>query len=453
MLQSSCAIRTAFHGQFRRALVRPSAAVGSVFLLVLVVLSVEPVLAGTLHIHDRVFGKSVFDKFAPEFERITGYELQFHALEFPVSEDAEQSLIYGEAIDMVAMYPSIVARLADAGWLEIIDDEPGLAIFEERLYPNAARAIRRNGELYGGSQFTAGLVVPLADLDRLEQLGLAQEVLPSNWPELNQRMIELAEAGHKAIYFPFWFDEGIGLSVAFIAEVWNRGGAVVDPLSFMATMQPDNGPAFDTLTDWRRLMQSGAVDKRVLDMNYAESLRAFATGDHAYSAYTVDGLLRAKGTGRRMTVLPRIDQDWGVMGSVAYGLVSTDNESEQRRLAKRKLLQLYTRGLPGNEFAVSRRLLSTVGYFSSYKDYMQSAEAQAIIRTKLNDPAELAVLMDVYENMDYPVAEWGAEWDVELTVFLRAQLRKYLLDDEVSAAEFIGSVNQKIGELRSAYGY
>lgn len=420
----------------------------AVLLMVLNVCSAE-----TLHIHDRIYGKPIFDKFAPEFARITGFDLEFHLLEFPIFDSAEQALIHGESIDMVAMYAGMVPRYAEAGWLDVIEDEPGLVFAVDRMYANSIMPIRHDGKIYGIGHFSSGVVVPLVDMDKLGELGLRRTDLPQTWNGLSEQLITLAEAGHKGLYFPFWFNDGIGLPIAFSVEVWNRGGSVVDPDQFSVSMVPDSGAAFDTLRDWRRLIDSGAVDRRVLEMDYLESIAAFAAGDHLYSAYTVDALMRSKSSGRKVTIVPRISQPWGAMGSVSYGLVINPNESESRRRAKRKLLQLYTRGADGSEFAVTRALLASAGYFSVYKDYMHGEEAMAIVRSRLSFPKDIAALMDVYDNMQYPVGEWNAVWYVEFNVYMMEVLKAFLLDDSISPSEVIVSLNERLIELRRQYGF
>lgn len=426
---------------------------GVMAIALLACVSIPVAHTDTLHVHDRIIGKPLFDKFAPAFERETGFKLRFHVLEFPVYEHAEDSLIYGEPIDMVALYPTLVVRFAEAGWIRSLEQSGDFDLAEEKMYESARVPIQHKGEIYAASQFSAGLAVPLVDMDRLDALGMTRADFANSWSELNRQVVDLAEAGHKGLYFPFWFDEGIGLSIAFIAEVLNRGGHVVEPDLHTVAMSPGRGPAFDTLSDWRELVTSGAVDMSVMGMTFREAIASFAVGEHLYSAFTVDALLRAKKTGRKMTVLPRADHDWGIMGSVAYGIVLDKSESEARRLAKRKLLQLYTRGLQGKRFVVARELLSSIGYFSPYKDYMEGEEALSIIRSRLSYPEDVPELMDVFENLQYPVGEWGVQWATEFNLFLRGELQSFLKNENVSPSEVIISLNNKINELRRSYGY
>lgn len=422
-------------------------------LTVLCCLYKNTALADTLHIHDRIYGKSLFKKFAPHFEEVTGFDLQFHVLEFPVYEDAENSLIYGDPIDMVAMYPTLISRFAQAGWIENLDKEQGFDLAVEHMYASAKAPTQYNGKTFAGSQFVVGLAVPLVDMAVLEERGMQRADLATSWPELNRQVIKLAKAGHKGSYAPFWFNEGIGLSVGFIAEVLNRGGYVVDPDQHTVSMAVDSGPAYDTLSDWRELVDSGAVDMRVMDRDFFDSVKSFGGGKHLYSAFTVDALLRVKKSGRRMTLLPRVDQDWGVMGSVTFGLVLNKGESDKRRAAKRKLLQLYTRGLEGEQFAVSRALLSAVGYFSPYKDYMNSEEALSIIRSKLSYPDDVQEVMRVFDHLPYPAGPWGAQWSTEFNKYMRAELQSFIRDKKISPEEVITRLNNKINELRRGYGY
>lgn len=442
----SCGLAFAVHGNaFRSARLVGFVVLGCQFSNV--------ALAGTLHIYDRAYGRKLFEKFAPSFEKATGYDLEFHVLEFPVYEDAEESLIYGDSIDMVAMYPTLISRFVEAGWITSLEREHDFDLAVEHMYASAKAPLQHRGEIFAGSQISAGLVVPLVDMSVLEARGMTRADLPSGWSELNHQVIEMAEAGQKGSYFPFWFDEGIGLSVGFIAEVLNRGGYVVDPDLHTVSMAIDSGPAFDTLTEWREMVNSGAVDMRVMDMNFFDAVKSFSSGNHLYSAFTIDALLRAKKSGRKLSILPKVEHDWGVMGSVSYGLVLYEGESDKRRVAKRKLLQLYTRGMKGNEFAVSRELLRTIGYFSPYRDYMESEEAQSILRSRLSYPSDAVEVMRIFESMPFPSGEWRAQWATEFNQFMRAELGAFIRNKETSPKQVITRLNDKIDELRHSYGY
>lgn len=409
--------------------------------------------AETIHLYDRGFGKSIYDKFAPEFKKATGFDLEFHLLEEPVYQNAELAMIHGELIDMVAMYPGTVGRLAEAGWLEKLDAGEEIDVRMDLMYKSAINSIVHSGEVFGASQLTIGLVVPLVDMEQLTAHGLRRDDFPDTWQALNQQMIDLADAGHKGIYWPFWYRGGIGMPLAFMAEVTNRGGALIDPESFGASMSANEGPAFETLMDWRRLLKSGAVDKDVLEMSYFESFAAMAQNKHLYSAYTVDGLLRAKDGGRKMTVLPRVEQSWGVMGSVVYGVVANVSDSDERKRAKLTLLKLYTQGLAGAEYAIAQELLETIGYFSAYQEFIESDRGLEIIRSRMSFPEDVPALMDLYSNMQYPEGEWSALWNHELGNFLETTLRQYLLDDSISPSDVILGFNAKLESLRREYGY
>ncbi len=297
----------------------------------------------------------------------------------------------------------------------------------------------------------------MIDMDRYNALGLSESDFPKDWSELNEQISDLARDGNPGIYLPFWCTDNVGLPLSFAVEVLNRGGSVVHPSTHGVSMKSNEGPAYDTLVDWRFLMESGAVDSRVLDMNFPEFIEAFENGDHVFNSITTEAFLRVKEKGgqppRKIRLLPRVHASWGVQGSLSMGIAYNPHESAARRAAKRKLLQIYAHGSAGDKFSVARNWLLKLGYFSSYRDFMESDEARDILRSKMVYPEDVDVLLDVFDHLSYPRGEWGVQWHDEFFRFMAAELRLYLANPSISPSEVIHSLNGKIRELRLLYGY
>lgn len=414
------------------------------------------VQADAIRVYDWVFGKSTFESQAAAFEKAIAYPVEFHSVDFPISENVEQLLIHNEPIDIVGMFPMAIKRLSEADWLEELSTDKRFSVATEKLYNSVKKAVRAGGGVYGVGQIATGLAVPLIDMDKYQALGLTREDFPVNWQGLNRQLVQAAKAGGRDIYLPYWFDDINGLPLGFTAEVHNRGGTVIDAQTGGLAMNLSSGPAYDTLVDWRELALSGAVDGSVLEMTHGEFISAFYFGEHAVSSHKTDMLILAKEQrtkSRNITLLPRIEQDWGVIGILAFGLIRQPGESEDRNEARRQLLLLNTRGQGDLKFSVAKLWLKQRGNFSVYKDYMESAEAQAILREKLTYPGDVDVLTDVFEHLDYYHGEQGVQWHVEFYNYMKDQLQRYLKSTDVSPAEVIGNLNNKISQLRSLYGY
>ncbi len=409
-----------------------------------------------IKIYDWPFGKDVFEIHEKSFEEKLGHDIEFKQLDFPIAASIETAFLYQEPIDLVGMLSSSVYRLAEAGWVEDLSNYPEAVRAVNEMYSNVSQAVRHDGLIYGVGQAFTGVAVPLVDMNLYSAAGYSRQNFPTNWSSLSDQIVDIAAQGNQYFYLPYWFNDPAGLPLGFTAEVLNRGGFVVDPKSDGVYMQIDRGPAYDTLVDWRRILRSGAVNPKVLEMSHPEFDRAFMQGDYMLSAHKTDALLLAsekKVNGHKISIIPSRENNWGSVGAEHFGLVARNGESEGRKKAKIELLILNTRGKDELEYSVSEQWLKERGYFSVFKKYMESDAAQKIIRSKLSFPSDAPVLMHIVENLDYPVGEWGVIWKYEFYDYMASQLRIYLENDELPPSWVIHNLNKKILYLRTLYGF
>lgn len=409
-----------------------------------------------LNFYDWPFGEEINKAHEILFEIEIGHEVNLHTIDYPLGENTEDAFLYDEPIDVVGMLSSSVFRLVQAGWIEDLStfDEAVSAV--DKMYPNVANAVIYDDRVYGIGQAFIGAAVPLIDMEQYAELGFTRQDFPTNWKTFNRQIVQIAESGKKGFYLPYWFNSSAGLPMGFMAEVLNRGGSIVDPHTLNVSMDSIKGPAFNTLVDWRRIMQSGAVDSQVLDMLHPTFDAAFMNNDYIFSTHKTDALLTAKErkkNGHKITLLPREGQSWGTIGAAHLGMSFRKGDTEKRKSAKLRLLIMATRGSEDLEFSVSRDWLINKGHFSAFKDYMESEEAQTIIRSKLHYPDDAAILMDLMANLPYPVGEWQVVWKHEFFDYMKKELQLYLRDPSVSPSTVIVKLNNKIEALRSSYGY
>lgn len=431
------------------------------FSVIPVVFSVALMLPNTLNsaelnIYDLPFAKSILETHAPRFEKATGHKINTRVINFPLGENTELAFLYDEPIDVIVMVSSSVYRIAQAGWIEELSGYDEIVNAVGKMYKNVAKAVKYKDKIYGIGQVFTGVAVPLVDMAQYQALGLSRKDLPTDWDALSQQIVDIAAKGEKEFYLPYWFNSDIGVPLAFTAEVLNRGGTVVDPDSLSVSMKTNGGPAYDTLEDWRRIMLSGAVDKKVFEMSPPAFDAAIVESRHLISVHKTSAFMMMKELKKlqnKMTLLPRHKQSWGTVGALHFGISFREDDTEEMEKAKRELLIMNTRGTGDFEFSVSRDWLKERGYFSVFRDFMESEDAQAIMKSKLHYPGDTDVLMDVMANLPYPVGEWKVLWKHEFFDYMKEQLQLYLRDSSISPNTVIANLNKKIMALRLSYGY
>lgn len=409
-----------------------------------------------LRLYDWPFGVDVFKSQEVVLEKAIGRGIEFRLVPFPIAENTEEAFVYDEKIDVVGMFSSSVPRLREAGWIENLSAHEELSNAVDKMYKNVAKAVRFDDDIYGIGQVFVGLNVPFVDMDVYQSLGFTREDFPKDWAGLTDQMVLIADKHLKNFYLPYWFDRPSGLPTGFLIEVVNRGGNLINPEGGGVYMQELAGPAFDTLVDWRRLMNAGAVDTSVLTMSYPEFKEAFMESDFLFSGHLTSDLLRAKTAkrnGHRLSLLPASKTNWGMIGAQHFAVSYRDGEDEETRAAKRNLLLQYTRGSGDLKFAVARKWLETTGSFSVFQDYMEGAEAQQIVREKLSYPEDAEVLMELLEKISFPETELRVVWKHEYFSFMHKELKAYLMDPKVKPQTVIKNLNSKIVSLRRLYGY
>lgn len=401
--------------------------------------------------------KGAVDELIEHYEVSTGQSIEFSLIDTKhYMSDVEESQIYGGDIDIYSFPPSEAIRFLNAGWMGYLPSDTVYEQLNADLYENVREGMLHEDRILGLNQFASAMVLPLVDDQRYQEIGLDSNALPADWGSLYEQVNERARAGHTNIYLPHWFDGVFGLTWGFIAEVLNRGGHIIDPELHSVVMAEREGPAFDTLSDWRQAIETGAADLSALDMSYPEYVSAFRSGKYAISPQAMGQLFSssvfeiAATPRRKLHILPRVQQNWGILGLSL--VVSTNrNDSAERRTKVRDFLYTYAYGEDEYRHRMPKEWLE-LGLFSGYKTFMESAQAQEILARNALDPAAIPDIMETFKNTPYPTGAWKVIWYFRFEEFLKETLKAFLTDSTIRPEDVISQLNNKILSLRMEYG-
>ena len=366
----------------------------------------------------------------------------------------EKMLIADGNLDVLYANPSSAVRYRGGGWVASVEDLPNADEIKDAMYPNIREAWSVDGELLGLSYFVSTRGTMLTNLKTFTEAGMSEEDLPKTWDELYETVYELNEAGVENPFLPHWFAEYFGINWGFILEVLNRGGTLADPETHAPTMTVD-GPAGETLRDWKELWKSGLVPEEVLSYNEAAFIDAFRSGRYVFSPQqlydlkTFNDPAQSADVAGNVTLLPATEQSWGLIDSAMYMMTSRDRSDAATEDTKR-FLSWYGYKNEEGEFAVANRWLKENMLFSAYKPVMESAMAREVMEASLMRPEDVDTVLDVYSKTPYPAGIWNVVWSEEFNSWLREKLFAFLQDD-LSVEEVINEANAEIERLNARY--
>lgn len=367
----------------------------------------------------------------------------------------EQNLIAGGELDVLYANPSSAVRYFEGGWINPASALPNAEAIIEDMYPNIREAWTHNGALLGLSYFVSVRGTLLANLELIEGAGLSSDDLPTTWPELYDMVYALNEAGVATPYLPHWFAEYFGISWGFVFEVMNRGGVVADAETHKPGLTVD-GPAGETLADWKKLWNSGLVPEEVLSYNEAAFIDAYRSGRYVFSPQQIYDIKTFNDAGQsadvagKITLLSSEEQSWGLIDSAMYMMTSRPRSDEHTQDVM-SFASWYGYQDENGEFAVANRWLEENMLFSAYRSVMESDRAREAIENAIARPEDYDTLLGVYAAANYPTGIWNVVWAEEFNSWLRDKLFAFLQDD-LSVEEVINDANAEIERLNERYG-
>lgn len=367
----------------------------------------------------------------------------------------EQNLIAGGELDVLYANPSSAVRYLEGGWITPASALPNAQEIMDDMYPNIREAWTHNGELLGLSYFVSVRGTLLANLELIEGAGFTEDDLPGTWPELYEMVYALNEAGVATPYLPHWFAEYFGISWGFVFEVMNRGGVIAEAETHEPMLSVD-GPAGETLADWKELWNSGLVPEEVLSYNEAAFIDAYRSGRYVFSPQQIYDIKTFNDAGQsadvagHITLLSSEEQSWGLIDSAMYMMTSRDRAEEHTQDVM-NFTSWYGYKNEDGEYAVANRWLEENMLFSAYRSVMESDRAREAIESAVARPEDYQTLLDVYATTDYPAGIWNVVWAEEFNSWLRDKLFAFLQND-LPIEEVINEANAEIKRLNDRYG-
>lgn len=367
----------------------------------------------------------------------------------------ELQLMANAPLDLIYGNPSSAVRYYDAGWITSVESLPNIEEIKEAMYPNLLDAWTYKGELLGLNYFASTVGILFVNLEKAEEYGITEADFPKTWDELYAQLPELRDKGIETPYLPWWFSQWNGIGWCFNWEVLNRGGQIADPETHKAMMTVD-GPAGETLRDWKEIFNAGLVPREVLTYLEADHNHAWASGEFLYSPSNLSyGLQTFNEPGGsafagKCGVVPYQGQPWGLIDSGMYLMTNRDRSEGLTRDLKRFLSWYGYRDQQG-DLAVSNRWAEESNAYSAYKEVMESPENQERFAKFAASPEDYANILEIYQNTPYPKGTFSVIWADEFNSFSKETLLRFLAEDR-PVDETINDLNAKITELNQLYG-
>lgn len=365
----------------------------------------------------------------------------------------EKMLIAEDDLDIIYGNPATILRFYEAGWIAPADDVPNISAIKADMYDNAAYAFSYKDNLLGLSYFLAIRGIMLVNTERQSELGLTNEQ-PKNWDAFYDQLLALNAKGVKDVYMPHWFNQFYGINWAFIWEVLNRGGTQIDLKTGKPALTVD-GPAGETLRDWKAIYNAGMVAEEVLSSGEENIIvEAFKSGRYLYSTQASYNLAQFNDPAQsqiagKVSFLPFQGSSWGLLDSAIYARTSRERSKSLDEDTKR-FQSWYGYKDHEGKVSVGQRWAKNSMLFSAYKTVMESAETKKAFRANLISDADYDRLLKVYANAPYPNV-WKLVWAEEYNTYIRDQLGQFLINDE-PVENVIAKFNEKMNELNAEHG-
>ena len=366
----------------------------------------------------------------------------------------EMKLLASAPLDFIYAEPIMASRYYEGGWIVTAEEMPNIEEIKANMYPGVLDAWSYDGKLLGLPYFSANVGIVRVNLKLYNELGFTKADYPTTWDELYDQLYELKDAGCERPYQPWWSAEWFGMSNGFAFEVLNRGGQVADGETY-APMVTVDGPAGDTLRDWKRIMNDGLVDIGYVGAASAEGQEAWASGMTVFSPGTSYSLKRSNDPDYSTfagycSFLPYAGQSWGNLNSALY-LMTDRPRSPEHTDDLMRFASWYGYKDQDGLYAVSNYWVQEEMLFSPYKPVMEDPVNVALIRSYLADPDEYELLIEIYETQPFNKGAWMVVWGMEFNTWCSELLQRFLLED-LPVDETIEAITNKINELNAFYG-
>ena len=223
---------------------------------------------------------------------------------------------------------------------------------------------------------------------------------------------------------------------------------MADPETHKPMMTVD-GPAGQTLEDWKKIWKDGFVAEEVLAYNEAAYIDAFRSGRYVFSPQQIYDLKtfndpkKSAAVAGKIGFLPYQGQPWGLIDSAVYLMTSRERPDAVTDDVKR-FASWYGYKNEKGEFAVANRWMKENMLFSAYKEVMESARrARDDHPLRSANPADYDQLIEVYSHTPFPKGIWNVVWSEEFNTWLKEKLFAFLQQD-LAVADVINQTNDEM---------
>ena len=366
----------------------------------------------------------------------------------------EKSLISKANLDVLYANPSSAVRYYGGKWIMPVDELPNAAEIKAAMYPNILDAWSYKGKLLGLSYFVSTRGVMCVNTEKFKAAGFTEADYPKDWPDFYKIIYKLRDKGEKQPFLAHWFSEWFGISWGYVFEMMNRGGVMADPETHEPMMTVD-GPAGQTLEDWKKIWKDGFVAEEVLAYNEAAYIDAYRSGRFVFSPQQIYDLKtfndpkQSAAVAGKVGFLPYQGQPWGLIDSAVYLMTSRERPDAVTEDVKR-FASWYGYKNEKGEIAVANRWMKENMLFSAYKEVMESDAARETISASISNPADYDKLIEVYSHTPFPKGIWSVVWSEEFNTWLKEKLFAFLQQD-LAVADVVNQANDEMTRLNKKY--
>ncbi len=366
----------------------------------------------------------------------------------------EKSLISKANLDVLYANPSSAVRYFGGNWIMPVDELANADEIKAGMFENILDAWSYKGKLLGLSYFVSTRGVMCVNTEKFAAAGFSEADYPKNWPEFYEMLYKLRDKGEKQPYLAHWFSEWFGISWGYVLEMMNRGGVMADPETHAPMMTVD-GPAGQTLEDWKKIWKDGFIPEEVFAYNEAAYIDAYRSGRYIFSPQQIYDLktfndpAQSSAVAGKIGFLPYQGQPWGLIDSAMYLMTSRDRPAEVTEDVK-KFASWYGYKNEDGEIAVANRWMKENMLFSAYKEVMQSDSARETIAASISNPDDYDKLIEVYSHTPFPKGIWSVVWSEEFNGWLKEKLFAFLQQD-LTTESVITEANDEIARLNKKY--
>lgn len=366
----------------------------------------------------------------------------------------EKSLISKADLDVLYANPSSAVRYLGGGWIMPVDEMPNADEIKAAMYDNIREAWTYKGKLLGLSYFVSTRGVMCVNTEKFKAAGFSEEDYPKDWPGVYDLLYKLRDKGEKQPYLAHWFAEWFGISWGYVLEMMNRGGVMADPETHAPMMTVD-GPAGQTLEDWKKIWKDGFIPEEVLSYNEAAYIDAYRSGRYIispqqiYDLKTFNDPAQSAAVAGKIGFFPYQGQPWGLIDSAMYLMTSRDRPDAVTDDVK-KFASWYGYKNQDGQIAVANRWMKENMLFSAYKEVMESPDATETIKASISNPDDYGKLIELYSHTPFPKGIWSVVWSEEFNTWLREKLFAFLQQD-LSVESVVTEANDEIARLNKKY--